>query len=227
MRGASPPLPVEFRSEHGEDLLIWDLLGGQSEGFFIEVGAFDGLERSVTYALEAVGWHGLLIEANPERCEQCRARRPNSTVVHAAVSRDGYAGTTTFVVLGAEDEIVSFMDQDSEHARRVAMAGTPKRRITVPLRTVDDILGGHQGPIDAAIIDVAGAELDVLHGFDIERWKPRLLFLNDQLGGDPGLTDYMATKPYVHASWLGANRLYVHQECADVLDRTAKLGDPT
>src|SRR5438045_2172687 len=71
--GRSPRIPIEFTSQFGEDLLIYDLFDGKFDGFFIEAGAFDGYRYSATYALEAIGWSGLLVEPIPQRAEQCRA----------------------------------------------------------------------------------------------------------------------------------------------------------
>jgi hypothetical protein len=53
--GKKPVYPVEFRSQFGEDALAWELFDGKTEGFFIEVGAFDGYNYAVTYAL-GVPW---------------------------------------------------------------------------------------------------------------------------------------------------------------------------
>ena len=33
--GQAPALPVEFRSQFGEDVVAWNLFGGKSDGFFI------------------------------------------------------------------------------------------------------------------------------------------------------------------------------------------------
>ena len=35
--GKMPRSPVEFRSQFGEDIAIWNMFGGRTEGFFIEV----------------------------------------------------------------------------------------------------------------------------------------------------------------------------------------------
>src|SRR5437762_915560 len=37
--GREPSIPLEFRSQCGEDLWLWDLFEGKPDGFFIEVGA--------------------------------------------------------------------------------------------------------------------------------------------------------------------------------------------
>jgi FkbM family methyltransferase len=220
--GRKPHMPIEFRSQYGEDVMIWDLLNRKTDGFFIEVGAFDGYDFSVSYALEAAGWTGLLIEAIPERAEQCKARRPRSRVVNAAVSRKGSTGTTEFVV--CEDErggMLSYIDKKSGHSHAMNTSGVPSRRVRVPLTTIDDLLADHSGPIDAAVIDVEGVELETLDGFNIERWKPRVLIIEDNsLGKDQAMANYMKTKPYIDLGWIEVNRLYVHKECDDIL-RTA------
>ena len=214
-------MPIEFRSQFTEDVWIWDVLGNQTEGFFIEVGAFDGYHFSVTYALEAIGWNGLLIEGLPARAEACRARRPHSRVVHAALGRRGSSGTTTFTAV--EDSyggMLSYAHGNTEHARQMASAKFGMRKVEVPLTTMDDLLADHTGPIDAAVIDVEGGELEVLNGFDLDRFKPRVLLLEDNSRGmNTALANYMSTKPYIFAGWLEVNRLYVRADEERLLDR--------
>src|SRR5882672_6906915 len=50
-------------------------------GTFIEAGANDGLNQSNTYWFERFrGWRGILIEAVPEKAEECRRNRPLAQV---------------------------------------------------------------------------------------------------------------------------------------------------
>lgn len=51
-----------FYSQAGQD--VW-VLQQIPKGFFVDVGAHDGVESSNTYALEKVGWSGVCIEPNP------------------------------------------------------------------------------------------------------------------------------------------------------------------
>ena len=84
--------------EWGEDTLLFDLFEGQETGVYIEAGALDGHENSVTWIFEALGWSGLLVEAIPERAEQCRTNRPGSRVVHAALDSNANEGFIEFNV---------------------------------------------------------------------------------------------------------------------------------
>ncbi|MDX2116223.1 MAG: FkbM family methyltransferase [Planctomycetota bacterium] len=222
-QGRAPRLPLEFRSQFGEDVMLWDMLGGQTEGFFIEVGAFDGYHFSVSYALEAIGWNGLLIEAIPERAEQCRARRPHSRVEHAALSRRGSTGTVTFTV--AEDHyggMLSYLHPDPSHVRDLDSGKVQRRSVTVPVTTMNDLLKDHTGDIDFASIDVEGGELALLDGFDLHKHRPKVLFIEDNThGANPALANYMRTQPYVQVAWLEVNRVYVRTDLQQEL--TARL----
>jgi FkbM family methyltransferase len=217
--GRKPRFPIEFRSQYGEDLWIWDVLGQQTQGFFIELGAFDGYHFSVTYGFEAMGWNGLLIEALPGPYEKCRQRRPHSRVVNAALGRRGATGTVKF--MNVQDQfggMLSYADADSEHAKQVKAIN--KTTVEAKLTYMDELLKGHTGPIDAVSIDVEGAELDVLDGFNLEKYRPRVMLLEDNaMGKNPALFNYMADKPYVFAGWLAVNRLYVRKDEVQLLER--------
>src|SRR5262245_48668025 len=52
--GRSPARPVEFRSQFGEDILLHNLFDTKRDGYFIEVGAYDGYTYAVTYAFECL-----------------------------------------------------------------------------------------------------------------------------------------------------------------------------
>lgn len=215
--GRKPRYPVEFRSQFGEDLWIWNTLGGQTDGFFVELGAFDGYNFSVSYALEAMGWNGLLIEALPGPYAKCSARRKHSRVENMAMGRQGATGTISFVsVEDDEGGMLSYTATESEHAKRVVNFN--KQIIEAKLSYLDELLKDHAGPIDVISIDVEGAELDVLDGFSLEKFRPRLLLIEDnERGKDPALAKYMASKPYVFAGWLAVNRLYIRRDETSLL----------
>lgn len=229
--GRTRTAPIEFRAQYAEDVALWDLFGAKLDGFYIEVGAFDGYNYSVSYAFEAVGWKGLLVEGIPERCEQCRARRKRSRVVHAALSRPGAPPTVEFVVTedayGVTEDayggMLSHVRGTTGPAAQEA-AKMQRRHVSVPVTTMDALLEGHSGPIDFAVIDVEGGEVDLLEGFDLARWKPRVMMIEDNLPDDrSALRPYMATKPYVEAMRMGVNRLYIHADEKELIERAKWL----
>lgn len=218
--GRSPAMPVEFRSQFGEDIMIWDLLDGQLDGFFIEVGAFDGHSCAVTYALESVGWKGLLIEAIPERAEQCKARRKNSRVVHAALGKRGSSGTTTFhVVEDHHGGMLSYHTTTEQHLRMLNVDKRPRKAVTVPLTTMDELLKEHTGRIDVAVIDVEGGEPDLLDGFDLARHRPRVMLIEDNDPTNRLIENAMMRHSYTQVGWVEVSRVYVHNDEREILAR--------
>lgn len=210
--GRQPIYPIELRSQFGEDALILTLFDGQLDGFFIEVGAFDGYAGSVTYALECLGWTGLLVEASPDRAEECRRRRPHSRVVHAALG--GREGEITFTI--TDDDaggMFSHIAGTPGRKSRVLAAGT--RSVAVPLLTLDQLLENQPGDIDAVVIDVEGSERDLIAGFDIGRHQPKVVMIEDNAKAPAAwLTEHMAALPYTYVAWLKVNRVYVRDDLA-------------
>jgi FkbM family methyltransferase len=218
-QGREPRLPLEFTSQFGEDLLVWSLLAGQTSGFFVEAGAFDGYRYSVTYPLEAIGWNGLLVEAIPRRHAECVIRRPHSRVVHAALGSRPGGGTTEFCVV--EDQyggMLSYSKPTPSHLRD--LGNTPRSLVSVPIATLNELLQEHAGPVDLVVLDLEGAELDALAGFDIGRFLPRILLIEDNLKGqDPALRNFMKALPYHSAGYLAVNDVYIRKDQNSVIEQ--------
>lgn len=162
-------LPAIFGPEV-ERILVRDFFGTQP-GVFVDVGANDPFKDSQTWHLEQLGWTGVLIEPLPELAARLRAHR-RACVVEAACSSPERAGQTgTLQVAGAFSSLQP----------RLRVAGArAQTEIPVALQTLDAILQASGiAQIDLLSIDVEGHELEVLRGFSIERYKPRLVLIED------------------------------------------------
>ncbi|MBS0189267.1 MAG: FkbM family methyltransferase [Planctomycetes bacterium] len=217
-RGRAMGKPVrrlpEFRSQFGEDLLLFDLFGDQTDGFFIEAGAFNGVDYSPTYVFEQIGWHGLLVEPIPQRFEECRVNRPHSRVVHAALGSPGDPEKATLVITAdIYGGMLSFVDTGTEHHKRAMAAPLVKTPVTVPQRTLESILGSDHERLDLVVLDVETNELRVLAGFDLTRHKPRVLVVEDaSFGRNEPLYKEIQRHGYGLGGWAGENAIYIHQD---------------
>lgn len=230
--GRRARMPVEFRSQFGEDLLLDELFAGQPDGFFIEVGAYDGYTYAVTYALEAQGWSGLLIEPVAALHALAAARRPGSRVVHAAVSKRGSSGTAVFTRLGGATGGGGY--DASSHLEAIDQGFTKRpprtasERVEVPLTTIDALLAHHTGPIDLVVLDVEGHELALLDGFDLARFQPRVIVVEDHaLGRDSALVAHLSARGYEHVCWLSYNRVLVRSDEPALVERARRIAQQT
>lgn len=159
--------------QHVEDELKHAYLRDIERGTFVEVGANQPEDASQTFTLEQNGWTGVLVEPQPDLADRLRRRRSAKVVAVACTSRRNAGSQMTLYLAGGHSSFDS----------RLNLAEVkPHGAIAVPTRTLDQILieAGIQR-IDFISIDVEGHELDVFDGFDLERWRPRLIVVEDLL----------------------------------------------
>jgi FkbM family methyltransferase len=165
---------MRFYSQNGEDCLLWALF--DAPGFYVDVGAFDGVHLSNSLSFEEQGWDGICVEAHPEMFELCRRAR-NATCVQAACVGDPALKSVSFQIekLGLlSGQAVDEADLRLRYKRR----GLPYegiKTITVPAVTLTNLLEGTSRDVDFISIDVEGTEMDVLHGLDLRMYRPRAL----------------------------------------------------
>ena len=73
------------------DIIYEQYFGRRTDGYFVEVGAYDGEYSSNTSGLADVGWFGYYIEPVPEYFQLCKARHArnkNITVSQYAVDSE-------------------------------------------------------------------------------------------------------------------------------------------
>jgi FkbM family methyltransferase len=147
---------------------------GDIKGYFVEVGANEPRVRSQTWHLEQSGWTGVLIEPQPDLAQQLRSNR-TAKVFAVACSKPGNAGRTLPLHVSGP---LSSLDR-----HQMAPGATPQSVIEVPIRTLDSVLteAGAPDKFDFLSIDVEGHEIEVLSGFDVARWQPRLILLEDHV----------------------------------------------
>jgi len=181
---------------------IFDFFGRRADGYFVEVGANDPHELSQTWPLEQRGWTGLLVEPQQQCYEKLLAMRPQSRVVRAACAGPEQRGTGTLHV--AQGSGHSGLQRDVDEMG-VHYIGTE----TVPVVTLDDLLT-KEAParVDFVSIDVEGLEMDVLRGFDLARWQPGLVLMEDRVH-DLIKHRYLLGKGYRLLRRTGLNGWYV------------------
>jgi FkbM family methyltransferase len=147
---------------------------GSIKGYYVEVGANDPRERSQTWHLEQQGWTGVLVEPQPDLAARLRAQR-KAKVFAVACSSPANAGQELPLHVAGP---LSSLDRHG-----MAPGADPEKIICVPVRTLDSILeeAGSPPAFDFLSIDVEGHEIEVLQGFDIARWRPRLIMIEDHV----------------------------------------------
>lgn len=198
-----------------EDALKAEFFGATSTGFFVDVGANAPKDGSQSYALEQRGWDGVLVEPQPDLAEALRRER-RAKVFAVACSTPANSGKTLTLYLAG---IQSSLKADF-YAAGMQRAGT----VAVPVKTLDQVLtdAGAPVPLDFVSIDVEGHDIEVLDGFDLSRWRPRLLLIEDVVQ-NLRLHRYLTRRGYRWFRRTGINSWYVPANAPERVSLAGRL----
>jgi len=159
-----------FNSQARQDLWVFGEAFNQMEGgYFVDIGAFDGITINNTLILEAqYKWNGICIEANPLAFEELKNNR---RVTCLNVCLDKTESEVDFVLAGVDGGIV-----DRELRNNPSNVNN-RNIIKISTRRLGDILREEKSPsiIDYLSIDIEGAEERVLGEFNFSDYLFRCI----------------------------------------------------
>jgi FkbM family methyltransferase len=199
-----------------EDVFLWRALAPRvhhSVGFWIDVGAYDPVQDSVTKEFSRHGWRGINIEPIEPYFLRFLDDRPDDINIRALVSDHDGEGVF-YEVVGHQ-----LSTMESRFADRHARSGFPMREHVLPTLTLTRICEQHApGQIHFLKVDVEGHEARVLAGMDFSRFRPWLLIIEATEPNDldtPTHQEWERTvfgAGYEHVHTHLPNRYYIARE---------------
>ena len=182
-------------------------------GKYLEVGAVDGIQSSITYAFhKTLGWTGVNIEVDPESYEKLSQNRKGDIAnVNAATCTEP---RQVHYISTAGDEVGGVWEFASEAHRAQHWPNmTIYNGIPVQCSPLQSILDRTVSPgkkkyfFDLMVIDVEGAELSALLGIDFERMSFGIIIVerNEDAAVNQRIVDLLVAKGYKES--------YVEDEC--------------
>ena len=190
-----------YYSQSNQDKWVVEFFEFKKNGYFIELGAYDGIQTSNTYYMEKnLEWDGLCVEANPSVYQSLIKNR---RVKNVNVALTDYVGECFFL------------------NDRISSTG-----VKVPCDTLNNILRNNNCPknIDYISIDIEGYEFIVLKDFNFNEWNISLMTIEHNLYCDGSdrkdkiydlLTRNNFTRVVEDAPCLDNNPLYYNKPYED------------
>lgn len=155
-------------STDGQDLFFKMLLNDQP-GFFVDVGARDGVHISNTFLLEKRGWKGICVEPHPILYQQLSKKRKSKTL-NLAIADVGEEQTVLQFAMWKEGALghSGLVDVDYRHTK--ALEDIHHELVDVNVVSVETLLEKEGVThVDVLDIDVEGAELSVVRSIDFSK----------------------------------------------------------
>jgi FkbM family methyltransferase len=158
---------MNYNSQVGQDKWVHSVLGSKREGFFVELGACDGIEYSNTLFFEKqLGWKGICIEPNDEYYSKLLKNRSSMNVNELAFSEAGHE-----VDFSCSEAASGIVDENiGPFTRKDKLV---KKKTT----TLGAILDACRAPsiMDYLSLDVEGQEYNILKTFPFDKYKFRCM----------------------------------------------------
>jgi FkbM family methyltransferase len=179
------------------------------KGYFIEMGAADGVCNSNTLVLEKkYGWNGVCIEANDIVFPTLQKNRKCTTINAACTAVSGEV--LEFVY---RDQLSGFLKFSKLHRKQLDEGYLNGDFNIKTSRTLTHVLDQVSAPswIDFFSLDVEGAELQVLQGLDFDKYKIHCILVehNDEQPKRYNIKNFLESKGYRRAKCLYLDDLYI------------------
>ena len=182
-----------------------------SGGFFIELGAHDGITQSNTFYYEKkYNWKGILIEPVPKLFNYCKKYRSNKNLYfcNACVSFDFNKDKVKLIY---SNLMTTAVDLTSDDYRKKHLADPElnffekNNYFYANARTLNSILKESKAPniIDFFSLDVEGAEFDVLNGIDFSIYNFKYIII--ETDNFERLDKFMTNKNYKFINKYNSN----------------------
>lgn len=98
--------------------MVLEILNYKKDGFYVDIGANDGITFSNTKTMETIGWSGVCVEPDYEMFKKLQQNR-NSINVNAAISNKN--GKAKFCKISGKAQMLSGLvdSYDGKHMDRI------------------------------------------------------------------------------------------------------------
>ena len=199
------------------------VFGYKTDGFFVEVGAYDGYRWSNTVPLIKADWSGVMIEPIDKYYNSCVDRYKDNDkieVYNCCIGWENnnkqkvYSGGPCSTVL---EDVVEVYNQTNFHNLDTDVY------IESVMYTLDTFLEDKriEENFDVLCIDVEGAEWKILEVFNIDEWKPKMAIVEthekhqnkliQESGNSKLINEYFKHNNYQQIYVDEVNSIYIYE----------------
>lgn len=209
---------MTFYSQDRQDSYLENnVFKGYTNGFYVDVGAHDGITFSNSYFFDKErNWKGICIEPLPDVYNKLCKNRINSINLNLAV--DKKSDIVNFVSNNGYTEMLSGIQEylDHRHVNRIntenVLTGAKTNIIQVITKPLKDIfLENKINHVNYLSIDVEGAEKQVIESIDFNQVFIDVIgFENNYSDVSQPIVDYLKNKGYLLLSYKGTDIMMIH-----------------
>jgi len=202
-----------FFSECGQDKIIKDtFFKNQEDGFFVEIGAFDGLQGSNCYHFEKfMNWKGIAIEASPTQFNKLKKNR-NCQLHNVALSSIKKEVEFYEVIEGfTQMSGINNTNYQDSFNRIINKSKSKINKIKTHSTVFSEIIPNNQ-IIDLLSIDIEGNEFEVLSSINYNIYQIKVIILENNIPEKLNYLKFFSEKNYSYYDRVGMDEIYYNNK---------------
>jgi len=207
---------MKFYGQYNQDKWLFEnYFKNKKDGFFLEIGADDGIDKSNTKFYEELGWRGMCIEPSHKRFKLLEENR-RCYCENYAVSDS--VGEVEFLDISGWGKGLSGIvgKYDLRHKQRINQeVQHPQNRgnetIVVKTELLSNLLDKHGIiEIDFCTIDTEGGEFDIIKTIDFNKYNFKIILIENNYK-ETNIRDYLADRGYKLVTTLTIDDVFVKE----------------
>ena len=203
----------KFSSEAGQDKLIKDkFFKNQHSGFFVEIGAFDGIEGSNCHYFEKYeSWEGIAIEASPKQFQKLEGNR-KCEKINAVIGPEEKEVEFCEITEGFTQMSGIYNSNYKNSMDRIQKKSYSKINIIKTKSTTFKKIISSNKIIDFISIDIEGNELDVINSIDFNTYEIKVILLENNIPEKLNYIDFFKKRNFSYFDRVGMDEIYFNKK---------------
>lgn len=197
-------------SQDGQDIYLQNtFFKDKTDGFYVDIGAHDGISLSNTYIYEKLGWSGICIEPLPEIYNLLTLNR-SCKCINGVVSDINTPYVDFCYIKGAPEMLSGIIENYTEkHKLRIIeeckARGSSKQKIKVKNYNFSEVINNVN--INFLDIDTEGNELNILKTVDYNKYNIQVIAAEDNIGTGE-LQSFLISKGFNYITRVGGDCIF-------------------
>jgi len=203
----------KYTSQAGQDKMIKkNFFDGKKNGFFIEIGAYDGISGSNCYHFERfLNWDGIAIEPSNIQFEKLKKNR-KCKVLNNAIS-DEVKEVEFIEVTEGLTQMSGINDSSFERNFKIISNNQASKTDSIKLKTItfDEIVPKNKD-IDYLSIDIEGGEMNLLKSIDFKTNSIKVISVENNIPEEQNFKNFFEEINFTYLDRIGQDEIFYNRQ---------------
>ena len=203
----------KYFSQAGQDKIIKEIFfKNKKNGFFVEIGAFDGIQGSNCYHFEKfLNWDGIALEPSRIQFEKLKKNR-KCKILNEAVSHEIKEVEFIEVIEGLT-QMSGINDNFYQRNMNIISNNERSRTQSINLKTITfEQAVPKNTDIDYLSIDIEGGEMDLLNSINFNDNDIKVISVENNIPAEQNFKDFFDSKNFVYFDRVGQDEIFYNSK---------------